>query len=423
MRDALSVIGQWIGAMVLGLVLIGVVKTDWAVAQPVLLNASPIMIIVDPASNTGSTLLYFRSDPQTSPTDKIRVGLSAGDFISQTTGRGLGAKALFAALTDSAGKPLHEAEFTEPGKNFSVRVDVTNLWEAGESEAELLNNGAKIGVLRAVKYRVPFSVKLDGVPPERPEVVLQWRKASAHGQLLLKNEDTMTYQLDWSLVLDGKEASKGQGVLLPPQGMTMIPVTLADEWFPWASSIYRDDILDGQLQLSFRPRGYTNDSTLPSKTIPLRARLRYWSATSQLVTGLGLVFVPLLLGGLCSMVLRYWLPNQMAILDVKDQLAKLTQRTQSLTGTLDSSVRVLVRVQRDRLLALLRSRWKFSPDMPTTLAQCNKGIATLNQQLDLLEKIDQTQASVETLRINGAAPTLIDNIEVSLTGRVPAPCG
>lgn len=375
----------------------GVIPKD---ERPTLLIAPTL--VVDPASNSASGLLYLRNNSK-SPTT---FSLTAEDFVSKTTGKRLGAKTSFAAATaDGAGKPLYETTSIPAESNFSVKVDVANLWEAGESEAALLNKGRTFGVLKAVKYRVPFAVKLEGGPD------VTFERGKTH-ELTVKNDDGMNYPVEWKLAI-GDAAIAGRSVMLAAQSPGTIRLQPPNAWFGSLSGRFKDDVRDGALVLMFRPAGM-DDSALASKTLSLKAHLRSGSETQQKIFGTGLVFFALLAGGLCSLMLRHWLPNKLAVLELKEKLATLTEGTRALAGTLDSSLRVLVRVQRKRLTEMLRSHSMLSPDLPATLAQTGKGIALLEQKLNLLERIDRARADTDGLRAHGGAPSLADEIDAKL---------
>ena len=136
---------HWLGGMIIALILL----PSWVHAQgspPQLTLISP-MLVLEQASNTGSVWLQLRNDSSTS----VPVSLSSGDFISTITKRGLGAKVTFSESTQTTGTPAYTgADIPAKGTRL-VKMDVTNLWEAGESKADLYNNGAKIGEVIAQK--------------------------------------------------------------------------------------------------------------------------------------------------------------------------------------------------------------------------------------------------------------------------------
>jgi hypothetical protein len=64
---------------------------------------------------------------------------------------------------DDATKPYFAATaFPAEGK-ARIKVEITKLWQAGDSKAVLQQDSSKVAELRASKYRVPFNIK-SGTP-------------------------------------------------------------------------------------------------------------------------------------------------------------------------------------------------------------------------------------------------------------------
>ena len=178
-------------------------------------------LIVD-QTNTGATTLILRNQTQ----QRLEMGvLIAGDFISQITGQPLGARSVFTLIGASQGA----TPALLPGGIQTVKVEVSNLWEAGESIADLLYNGEKIGTLKALKYPVPFAVSLQGVAPDNPVVTLEQGLSRF---LILKNEDLITYPIRWELAVAGGNATGGSAYLHPKM-TAKIEVVPAPSWFAW----------------------------------------------------------------------------------------------------------------------------------------------------------------------------------------------
>ncbi len=396
---------------------------------------APTMVL-DQSATSGSVVLELRNKSK-SP---MRVHLHAGNLVNrvdETTKKILGARPTFAGGAGATAKDFYEETIAAQGV-VAVKVNVADLSEAGWSEAPLLNDDAPVGTLTIVRYQVPFAIRLEGMPSERPEVIFTWvpdswlrrawrcvaagvfgdgssavrlKKPGAQKTgLTLRNDDRMTYAIEWEVVIDGGSI-KGCTVV-PASGVSTIDVMPPGSWFASPARI-RDDVRDGQLVLRYRPAGLASDPSLPRKPIPIRARLRYGSELEQVTLGTIIVGILLFLGGLSSLLLRYWVPNRMAGIDLKEQLEVIARRTRALSNGLDSSVRVLVRVQRHRLGELVKSRIPFSPDWANTLAQSSKSVSTIARQLDLLESIDRQKGDLEAKRFapSPVAPTLVNRVE------------
>jgi hypothetical protein len=91
-------------------------------------------------------------------------------------------------------------------------------------------------------------------------------------------------------------------------------------------------------------------------------------------------------------------------------LKALADKTRDLSRRIDSSLRVLVRVERYRLEKMLQSRWSFSPQLASVFARCGEGITKLNKQIELLEQIDTAYDNLARLHSSSRPPTLIAQI-------------
>jgi hypothetical protein len=161
---------------------------------------------------------------------------------------------------------------------------------------------------------------------------------------------------------------------------------------------------------------------MPEQSIPVRAQLAYWPAWRHPVSML-VVFLALLAGGLCSLLLNQWFPNRLRRLDLEERLADAATRTRNLSSRVDSGLRILVRVERYRLLRLLNSRYAFSPEMARVLAACSEAADRLTAKITLLEQIDTVDGDVRRLQLV-AAPTLADAVAARLrkaTDRLRSP--
>lgn len=140
----------------------------------------------------------------------------------------------------------------------------------------------------------------------------------------------------------------------------------------------------------------------------------FWSPFKQQLLGTVAIFVLLFLGGVCSLLVGYWVPNRLRRRDLFEQLEALAGKIRDLSHQIDSSLRVLVRVQRHGLREMLRSRWTLSPDLANVFAQCTRGIATLNRQVALLGNIDRAYLQLREAAQGSSPPSLLDRIENKL---------
>jgi len=429
-------------SLLFGLALGALAAGATSVAAQVSVDAPTIVIGKE---KTGSTVIYLRQ--MSGGSGELSMELRVQAFSLGPGLPALEAKAKVAdptaatPATPATANDVYTAKVPSNGAVVPVKVHVTDFTEVGPATATLLGNGKPIGTITAVRYDVPFAVKLEGTPAERPEITFQSlppgpltglvngvrsvfsrdgdREAPDTGpqeaRLVVKNDDALTYAVDWEVAVNDVPITGT--ATLARSGPTIIRVRPNPKWFRGATSHLRDDLQDGQLVLRFRPASLASSHAITSKVLPLRARLRSGSLQRQIGIGTAVVAALVFLGGLTSLLLRFWIPNRVQGIDLQEQLAAITVRTRALSPVLDSSVRVLVRVQRQRLSQLATSRVPFSPDWSATLVDCTRRVGMLTRQLDLLEAIGRLAETADKRRtdpVAPASPTLLDGVQTHL---------
>jgi len=369
-----------------------------------LVVVEPPILTVDPTANTGTAQLDLRN----ASNRDVAISLSASDFISKTTGKRLGARVTFSEPAATAGAPRYvHPQPLKPGQSLALKVEVAQVWEAGESEAKLLNAGVTIGKLTARKDRFPFAVKLDAAPPDQPAV--HWQSGAKY-LLPLKNDDAMTYPVAWKLVIGSREFSGWK--LLPPSGATSVEVAGGAGLFANSfASLFKDQAVEGRLFLTYQPEAGQEDPAAPAKHLPLTLYLKHPPSAARTILRYALIFIVLCIGGVASMFLHHGLPNFWRRLRLKERLDVVGKQIADLSFLVDSRLRVAVGVERKRLKGLLQSQWAFSPDFASVVKDCGEATSTLEARVNLLEQIDSNLEGFAALRAQGLPPTLVAQIE------------
>lgn len=374
----------------------------------------PRSIILDPATGGGSGLIVL-TNPSGSPAEVL---LSAGTLTNTGTGQEANASVTFSGINDTAAAREYSAT-VQPGKRLPVRVEIAGLNEAGEVTVVILNDGTALNAkLRAVNYRFPFSVN---VAPESQTIRLTPGIAS---HVVLVNDDEMPYPVEWRLLVSGKpldpRAADGGFVReqLPAKGSKPLllkpPESIFSDWGERLSSIFREETKDAILEIRPRLRDGLDNSFLPVKGIPLKARLGYWAPFWQQLAGTGVVFGVLLLGGVTSLLLSHYLPNLLRRRDIKDRLQAVDSSAGGISDRIDSRLRVLMRVERRRLKEVLKLAPVTSPDMTRLFTQSEQGIALLVNRLNLIESIDTVYDRLTAAQLMCPPPSLKDRVEQHL---------
>jgi len=288
-----------------------------------------------------------------------------------------------------------------PGSNLPVKVDVSNFLETGEATAPVQANGAVLAVLRAERASAPFGVTLDGTPAEKPEVAM---KPDAEASLVLRNADAVNYRVGWELEAGGHVVTNGVAYLAPTS-TTRLLIHPPESFLGWGlCGFMRDEWKEGKLLIWWRG---ADGTVKKEKVMPLRFRVQPVGETGRMF-GYIFVLVVLTAGGFSSLALNNGIPNYMKRLDFKEELSTLAKRIHNLTPQLDSELRVLVRVERKRLEGLLESRVFISPDLVTVFKNVTAGIAGLNRQIEVLERMDALYDRLEALRRAPVPPTVVE---------------
>lgn len=368
-----------------------------------LVEAEP-HVPIDPATKAGSTLLQIKNGGPA----EVPVSLVFTELKSGITGQLLSAKVTISTQSDASGKPV-SPPMVKTGEVLVLKVDVSNVTEAGESTATIYQGGKKLGVLTVVNDRAPFGVRLSSPTPDKAELSL---KRGAKATLTLKNDDAVSYPVSWRLLVNGVNY-EGKAVILPPKESMPVEIDPPAAWFePSVDGIFKPHDQDGVLTLSFIPG--TGDGRLwPSKSVPLTVHLNYWPDWVRQVFGNGIILLVLVAGGLASLLVNAYLPNRLRSVAAEEKLGSLAGRISCISTKIDSRLRVLIRVERLRARTLLKSRGHFSPDFTDAVAQSNEGIAALTSRIEAAEQLDAERHRFDALRAQ-LPPTLLCGIDDSL---------
>ncbi|MCA1568199.1 MAG: hypothetical protein LC803_21655 [Acidobacteria bacterium] len=394
-------------------------------------------LIIDPPADSQKGTIFLRNVSA----EDILISLSAEDFINTTTNTVIPAQVYLEAqpsISEGA-----EEKRLKAGSNMKVQVMVTNFRGEGDAEASLINNGTKIGVLKV--RRNLFDIQLDVPDPANPLVTFERGSMTA---LVMKNGSDAPLKVKWMIVVNGVKfcgsESQKQGywlgplnilsstddraceqpnlwkeLYLPPKDKRSIEITPPPGWYPRDfNGIFKNETQPAILRLTLMPLEFMNgqvsqvaQTSWPEKDIRFNAQLSYLSPVRQQVYSTFIIGLTLLLGGIFSLIARNWIPNQLRKRDLREKLTELRLKTSGLSGQIESTLRVLVRVERKRLVDLLDARFIISPDMNTMFTQAEQGIVLLNRRVDMLSLIDSTYERLSSLRTSCPPPSLIDKIE------------
>jgi hypothetical protein len=367
------------------------------------LSAKASLAILQTAS--GSSVVHLEN----SQSGDMRINLTAGTFVNQTTG-GIVSGAVAFTAGDGSGTPPKNLP---RGASVDVLATITNESAVGLSVTNLFNAGKCVGQLKAVRYDAPFNftVEGDGSASSTLRVV--------DGQdvpINLKNNDDLTYPITPSLYLDGEEIAATPATLtVGPNTPVLVRFKTSQKWFDWGTW-FRPKA--GALRVVVRPTrsafgDMAGDRALASRFVAVNAQLARLSATCTELVSSGVVFVVLLLGGLASLATNSLLPNVLKKLSYKKKLQALADATSGVSVKVDSRLRVLLRVERNRLLKLLASSSLFSTDPADVFQQVDTGLSALGKRVTIAQRLDELRNQFD-LRSLSCPPSVSDKVDECL---------
>jgi hypothetical protein len=325
---------------------------------------------------------------------------SIGDFVHQ------GGKAPYPLNSLTVLTPATDADkqkinnhMLAPNDTVDLKAAVTQLWDAGESVAQIKNNGALAGTLRAVRIPASYNVQLD---TSSASVLLA---PDSQALVTILNNDGMNYSFTWELVTRGKINPGQPDVTVPANGSARIDLSGATPPVSWlAAGTLKDDVVDSTLVL--HPQLAVQEGVPPQspKNLPVKLRLRYYTAAPQEIWEFFWTFLFLLLGALASLAARSFIPNAVGAIKLRRQLWQMEAKRTGMGDGVDSKWRVLlahdIQTCRDGLYDF---PWVF-PAFAARLTELQGQADMISQWVDVAYGVGIVHDQGDPLLQNGLMP-------------------
>ena len=295
-----------------------------------------------------------------------------------------------------------------PNGCVDLKVDADRVWQAGLSVAELKDGPTKIIQLKAVRYQVPFNVRIEGQTEAGVNILFTRGSQAA---IRLRNDDELAYRLRWRLEL--ADLDKSGEEFIPGHGLATIKLECPQTNFSLVESgFFRPATRVGTLTLQFAPgdAGF-GVLPLPHKQFPVAARLSFFGDVNQRVVNYLSILLLLLLGIGLSLLINQVLPAQRKIVAIKQRLANLEGRLAGFAGSIDSRLLGLLRLEKKRMRAELRELWPIFPQTSQELPKLETRIDWLVQRVELTARIGDLLNDVE-LNPDDLATSEVDAIRM-----------
>ncbi len=205
---------------------------------------------------------------------------------------------------------------------------------------------------------------------------------------------------------------------IPPYAQISLWASPSTNWFrDPATGFARSESLKGWLTLRFEnfPQQQADAQQAPGaqsmeeQNLPLE--VQFEPGEYSLVGSLVRVALWLLAGALLSMLLRVSVPNITRRSQLKDQLNDAGMSIATISSEVDSTLRVLLRVQRKTLDNLRVAVWSFGPGYADYATRVEQGLPKLNRRIDAARELDAALSRRKTMLESGAAPARVEQIE------------
>lgn len=371
-----------------------------AAAQIKLVSSQPIVV----RSGAGVARIKIAN----SGTAAQPLQLSVGLFVDETSRtRVEQPKASF--VVEGGGDPPASLA---PGQSVDLAVDLSGMSGALSEDAPLFNGGVLLGTLRAAAVDTPLNVALDGRGlPDQP---LDF--TYAHSAIIpLKNSGKDYLSLDWRFLVGGTVEGKGT-VVLPPGAQARIVLAPSAEIYS-PIDFFRPASQTGVLLL--RPHTFSGVEPSLFDLHPISVSLRMnrlGYETTETLFALYVMFF-LLIGGVLSLLANSILPNMLKRIAYEKQLARLADRTSSVSYRVDSYVRVLLRLERKKIEFALKDATWYSLSIAEKIDSVSADVARLDKRLCLAEQVDQLRRRFEEVATTAPpfATDVVDQVLQSAT--------
>ena len=318
------------------------------------------------------------------------------------------------------------------GQTLRLRADVTNVKGASAVTIPLFNGSEPLQKqLEADAVDAPLNVTISGDGAPGTPLVLNPDKPAF---VMLKNGDAEAYTLRWEFRY--REMELCNTIALLGNGNARVALRAGSDVYSWSDSI-RPSSQTGHLELGLdtgepccNDKAPTeckaaagNDSlartNLPTRDLPVSLTMQRATATRTTIYADLYVIACLIFGGLISLLASAVLPNSLRKSAFRQQLRDLANRTTAVSLRVDSNLRVLLRLERNRIGEALRNTWLISPSASGSLDDVATQVDQLTKRLGVAERIDDLRGKLEA-SYGTSPPSVVEEVDASLQAAADA---
>jgi hypothetical protein len=315
-----------------------------------------------------------------------------------------------------------------------LRVDVSGVKGASAIAIPVFTGPERIGQLEAYAEDAPMNVTISGDGASGTPLIVNPNKPSF---VTLKNGDAEAYTLRWKFRYRTLELCST--VKLLGNGSARVALRAGDDVYAWYDRI-RPSAETGHMELGLDTgeacctnkaatecvsgtaaagNGGVAGATLPARDLPVSMTMQSKTPTRTTIWADGYVIACLIIGGLLSLLASSVLPNSLRKSAFRRQLKDLASRTTGVSLRVDSNLRVLLRLERNRIREALKSTWVMLPNASASLDDVGKQVDQLTQRLGVAERIDDLRLKLESA-YETSPPSVVEDVDAALQAAADA---
>ena len=311
----------------------------------------------------------------------------------------------------------------------TIQVSMSGLEQVAAASAQFSNGGLLIGTVTLARDHTPYSLSVDGMPSDKPEVRLfryqpQGVFEQNESRLSIKNSDPWAYALRLSVDVDGtycQTEPPDNTLNIKPNSSLDVYVKCKDGLFnPFTTGFLKSDTRIAQVPVSVIVPG--TGHVLAMKRIPITAVLSYYPEWfQQFANGFWSIGI-LIIGALLSVFVTIVLPSYSRRVELRRRLApmekaleppdKIRAAESSLSSPDHERARTLLEMECGRLQDILKTIWPFSMNAGVMLDEVQLKTDLLERKVALFSRVEAALLATVDLNAGRLPPSVLDRVNL-----------
>jgi hypothetical protein len=331
------------------------------------------------------------------------------------------------ALKGVPPNPTIEGRALAASECVTVQAVVSGLEQVVAASAQLNNGDQQLGRVTLVRNSAPYSLTVDGIPSEKPEVRLFRFMAEGSFQqkesrIFIKNSDPWAYEFRLSIDVDAQYCETlppNSTLTIGPNSSLAVFVKCDDSLFNWFSTGFlKSDTRMAHALVSVLVPG--TDRVIATKRLPVSAVLSHFPQWFQSYAN-GFWSIGILASGaLLSVFVTIVLPNYGRRIELRRRLAPIEKALQpasearavesSLPNADHERARILLKLECSRLKGILKAIWPSSMNAGVMLDEVQAKTDLLAKKFTLFLRVDAALLATVDINAGHLPPSVLDRV-------------